>query len=256
MKKLRLPILVLAFWFALGLRPSFAAPDEYDDSQSHPLRILAYLVHPAAFVLEWTVFRPFHFLVSGAEPLEAVFGHKPHPPVLAEPAPDYDYGMPRRVPLKPTQMNRLPGSVKPAAESGAEKVKTAELPVQKPVTKEVPKIVELERFILPEFAFRFDSAELTDFGKAEIYHAAQKLKDKSDIVIAIGGHTDNLASEPYDQQLGMRRTQTIIKELVALGIDPARMSIARDRTGKPSVNQDTDRERAVNRPLELHVRAH
>jgi hypothetical protein len=85
MKRSRTALLVLAIWVALGARPSFSAWDEYDDSQSHPLRILAYLVHPAAFLVEWTVFRPFHFLVSATEAQEAIFGHTPHPQVLSHP---------------------------------------------------------------------------------------------------------------------------------------------------------------------------
>lgn len=54
-----------------------AVPDEYDDSQSHPLRVAAYLVHPIGYALEWAIFRPFHWLVSrnGAD---EVFGHQPH----------------------------------------------------------------------------------------------------------------------------------------------------------------------------------
>lgn len=253
MKMSRLAILVLALWFALGLKPSLAAPDEYDDSQSHPLRVLAYLVHPAAFLLEWTVFRPFHFVVSGSEPLEAFFGHRPHPPILAGPTPAHDYGMPKKVPVKPAEMNAPP--VKSAAPEPAEKVRIVEVPVEKLVVKEVPKIVEVERYILPEIAFRFDSSELTELGKGEVYLTAQKLKEKSDIVIAIEGHTDNVGTEEYNQRLGMRRAEVVMKELAALGIDPARMAIASQGKNKPLIEQETDWARAVNRRVELHVRA-
>jgi len=51
--------------------------DDYDDSQSHPLRILAYLVHPVGYSLEWLVTRPFHELVAQPD-LEPVFGHTSH----------------------------------------------------------------------------------------------------------------------------------------------------------------------------------
>lgn len=54
---------------------SLAAPDVYDESQSHPLRVAAYLAYPFAYAIEWIVFRPFHFLVSS---YPEVFGHKPH----------------------------------------------------------------------------------------------------------------------------------------------------------------------------------
>lgn len=253
MKTLRLSIFVVALWFALGPKPSLAAPDEYDDSQSHPLRILAYLVHPAAFVIEWTVFRPFHYLVSATEPLEAVFGHRPHPPVLGEPAPAYDYGVPKRAPMKPTRINPAPATS--VQEPAAETVRIVEVPVEKLVVKEVSKTVEVEKFILPEIAFRFDSAELTELGKGEVYLAAQRLKEKSDIVIAIEGHTDSIGPEEYNQRLGMRRAETVMKELGGLGVDPGRMSVASQGKNKPLIEQETDWARAVNRRVELHVRA-
>lgn len=56
---------------------ALAAPDDYDDTQSHPLRIAAYLIYPIGYTLEWLVFRPFHYLVSRPA-LEPVFGHRPH----------------------------------------------------------------------------------------------------------------------------------------------------------------------------------
>jgi hypothetical protein len=62
---------------AVTAGPAAAMPDEYDDTQSHPLRVAAYLVYPIGFTAEWLVFRPFHYLISRPY-LEAVFGHFPH----------------------------------------------------------------------------------------------------------------------------------------------------------------------------------
>jgi hypothetical protein len=57
---------------------SFAAgADDYDDSQSHPLRLAAYLIHPVGYTLEWLVTRPFHELVAQPD-LAPVFGHTSH----------------------------------------------------------------------------------------------------------------------------------------------------------------------------------
>jgi hypothetical protein len=53
------------------------AHDAYDDSESHPLRLVAYAVHPAGWLAEWLVARPVHFLVSQPQ-LEPIFGHVPH----------------------------------------------------------------------------------------------------------------------------------------------------------------------------------
>jgi hypothetical protein len=89
MKTLRL-LLIGSVLLTLASKPVFAYPDEYDDSQSNPFRIAAYLVHPVGWLAEWLIYRPFHFLVSATEPQEAFFGHRPHPPVLAAPMPTGD----------------------------------------------------------------------------------------------------------------------------------------------------------------------
>jgi hypothetical protein len=71
-------LLALAFGGALLLAGSTArAHDAYDDSQSHPLRLLAYAVNPAGYAVEWLALRPLHFVVSHPQ-LERVFGHGPH----------------------------------------------------------------------------------------------------------------------------------------------------------------------------------
>ena len=54
--------------------------DEYDDSQSNPLRVAAYLLSPVGLGLEYAIFRPFHWLISRNETDEKVFGHTPHGP--------------------------------------------------------------------------------------------------------------------------------------------------------------------------------
>jgi len=49
-----------------------AVEDDYDDTQSHPLRVAAYLAYPIGFTAEWLVLRPFHYLISRPS-LESVF---------------------------------------------------------------------------------------------------------------------------------------------------------------------------------------
>lgn len=51
--------------------------DAYDDSQANPLRILAYIIHPVGYTLEWLVTRPFHEVVAQPD-LEPIFGHDSH----------------------------------------------------------------------------------------------------------------------------------------------------------------------------------
>jgi outer membrane protein OmpA-like peptidoglycan-associated protein len=252
MKSLRFVALVLALSLALGSKPGMAEPDEYDDSQSNPFRVAAYLLHPAGFILEWIVFRPLHFLVSSTEPLEAFFGHRPHPPVISEPRPYPYYGTSPKVPLK--QPSPPPAKVTAAPEPPKEVVRVVEVPVERIVVKEVPKIVEVERLVIPHVAFHFDSADLTELGRGEIYLAAQRLKEKSNMTIAIEGHTDDVGGSQYNEKLGMRRAETVMKELASLGVDPARMSAASLGETKPLIGQETGWARAVNRRVEFQVK--
>jgi len=261
MKNLRSLVLVLALCFSFGLKPVFAAPDQYDDSQSNPFRILAYLMYPAAFVTEWVIARPFHWFVSATPAQEAFFGHVPHPPVLADQMPYTNYGLSGQA-APPMEVNPGPP---PVAEAAPEKVKVVEVPVEKVVVKEVPKVVEVpkivevekvvEKVVFPTVAFQFDSAELTDLGKGQVYLTSQRLKEKSDMKIVIDGYTDNVGSDDYNQKLGMRRAQTVMNELAKLGIDRSRMSAASEGETKPLISQDNSWARAVNRRVEVQVKA-
>lgn len=247
-------VLSILFFFILGTTPSFAAPDEYDDSQSNPLRVVAYLVHPAALLVEWTVFRPLHWLVSATEPQEEIFGHTPHPPLFAEPQPELNYGMPKKVPMEPMDAPKPKEQTRATQGPTTERVRVVEVPVEKVVYKEVPKIVEVEKIVFPDVAFRFDSAELTDLGKGKVYLAAQKLKEKNDIAVMIEGNTDDVGSEAYNQRLGLRRARAVMAELRAQGIDAGRISAATQGERKPLINQSTPWARAVNRRVEFRVR--
>jgi OOP family OmpA-OmpF porin len=147
-----------------------------------------------------------------------------------------------------------PARTSAAPEPPKEVVRLVEVPVEKIVVKEVPKIVEIERIVFPAIAFRFDSAELTDLGKGEVYLAAQRLKAKANVTIAIEGHTDDVGNSEYNEKLGMRRAETVMKELASLGVDPGRMSAASVGEAKPLIGQDTGWARAVNRRVEFQVK--
>lgn len=247
----RSSLLALALVVALQTTAP-AASDQYDDSQSHPLRVAAYLLHPVGWLAEWLVYRPFHWMVSASEPQEAFFGHRSHPPVLAEPQPAHDYGVPQRVP-PPAPARRSEAKITSQAPI-AETVKIVDRPVERIVVKEVPKVVEVEKVVFPAVAFRFDSAELTDLGKGQVYLAAQRLKEKHDVTIVIEGHTDKAGSEDYNRRLGQRRAQVVMNELSSQGIDPSRMSAASVGESAPLIDQENQWARAVNRRVEFQVR--
>ena len=65
---------LLVALFLLGAGP--AAAESYDSKRSgHPLRVLAYIVHPIGVILDTLIFRPFHWLGS-KEPVKTLVGQE------------------------------------------------------------------------------------------------------------------------------------------------------------------------------------
>ncbi len=68
-----------------------AGYDDYDDyTDSHPLRIVAYALHPIGYTIEWLALRPLHAVLSQPE-LQPIFGTDPYGPGFR------DYGITQQV---------------------------------------------------------------------------------------------------------------------------------------------------------------
>ena len=81
MRKGRIRRRCLAALLTCGMLLGSASPvlaDEYDPQEAgHPLRLIAYALHPVGVVLDLLLVRPAHWLVSH-EPLAELFGHEPY----------------------------------------------------------------------------------------------------------------------------------------------------------------------------------
>jgi len=170
--------------------------------------------------------------------------------MFTDPPPSYGFGVSRRDPMKETAPPKKVATQEPTAEI----VTVQEVTVEKTVVKEVPKIVEVERVVFPDIAFRFDSTDLTELGKGKTYLVAQKLKERPDLGVVIEGHADYIGSEEYNTKLGLRRAERVKEELRQIGIDPGRLSVASQGESNPVIDQQTDWARAVNRRVEFKVR--
>ena len=62
--------------FLVGASAAPVAADDFDSTHAgHPLRIVAYVLHPIGVAIEYLILRPAHWLVS-QEPMETLFGHE------------------------------------------------------------------------------------------------------------------------------------------------------------------------------------
>jgi hypothetical protein len=77
----------LSLAFVLSLASPVTA-DEYDASNAgHPVRMVAYLLHPVGVLIDYVLLRPAHWLVS-SEPMKTIFGHKGSTPSTHEHDPE------------------------------------------------------------------------------------------------------------------------------------------------------------------------
>ena len=70
-----LAVLLLSI-FLLSVTATPALSDDYDRAMAgHPLRIVAYVLHPVGVAIDFLILRPAHWLVSH-EPMQTLFGHE------------------------------------------------------------------------------------------------------------------------------------------------------------------------------------
>jgi hypothetical protein len=74
MRGMRMAVLGAALLGALALATPAAADEYSSETAGHPLRILAYVLHPVGVALDYLVMRPAHW-VGSQEPFQTIFGH-------------------------------------------------------------------------------------------------------------------------------------------------------------------------------------
>ena len=74
--KIRKGIAITLLAAALSVGATSARADRYNPAESaHPLRIVAYALHPVGVLIDTLIFRPAHWFVH-QEPMATLFGHR------------------------------------------------------------------------------------------------------------------------------------------------------------------------------------
>lgn len=129
-----------------------------------------------------------------------------------------------------------------------EPVEPAPVPAE-PVEPVAPKPV-----LLRGVNFDLDSARLTANAKIILDTVAETLLDAPDAKFTIAGHTDNTASEAYNQALSERRAAAVARYLQEQGVAATRMDTRGFGETQPVASNDTAQGRARNRRVELELR--
>ena len=83
---------------------------------------------------------------------------------------------------------------------------------------------------------------------------AATLRDNPNTIVCVIGYTDSTGSDQYNQDLSVRRAQSVTNFLTAKGISGARLTAAGLGEGFPVASNDTESGRAQNRRVEMYVR--
>ena len=217
-----------------GLSTYHSAP-RYRESESHPLRVLAYIVHPVGWVAREILFRPLSYFASSTETTRSVMGYR-------EP---FDYRQPECF----TADDSTPDcrSLSPFNYDNAAPVAPVEAA---PAAVVAPAEAQV---YFPNVGFDFDKRTLNDLGRGRVHEIAKTLSSEGAVKVVLQGHTDYMGSDAYNEKLGLDRAEAVRTELVALGVSADRLSTVTFGESQPIFAEQEDWARAVNRRVEVHV---
>ena len=211
---------------------NYHRPPRYRESESHPLRTLAYLVHPGGWLLREVVYRPWSAFAASTKFTRSFFGYR-EPFDFRETICYHDAGeIPDCREVSP--YTKIGGTY--AGDGG----------------DDLGSMMQEERQVFfPDVNFEFDKANLTGLGKGRVRQIAQLLASVPSLEVVVEGHADNRGTDGYNSSLGNRRAKTVISELIELGIDPARLSPISLGETRPIFSENEEWAHAVNRRVQF-----
>jgi len=99
--------------------------------------------------------------------------------------------------------------------------------------------------------FGFDEAEVSDASKVVLDTAVETIAGCKELRLKVGGHTDSIGTEAYNEGLSERRARAVRDYLVSRGIDRDRTSAQGFGKSQPIASNDSSDGRARNRRVEL-----
>lgn len=197
----------------------------YRESESHPLRVLAYIVHPIGWVLREVIFRPLSYFASSTPETRMVMGYRePHdtyrPSCFAAGSDVTDCRQ-----VAPFNYDR----------SG--------------------NTASLKRNVVyfPDVNFDFNNRSLNPAGKQKAEMVAKMLRDGQPVDVELQGHADTRGSDEYNQKLGMDRANAVKASLVSMGVPSEHLYTVSFGERKPLFQENEEWAHAANRRVEVQL---
>ncbi len=114
---------------------------------------------------------------------------------------------------------------------------------------------DLLRVSMPQdILFAVDSTEIGPALRGDLTALATNLNQYPDTTAEIIGHTDNTGEAAYNQNLSVRRAQTVSNVLVANGVAAYRLTATGQGENNPIASNLTEEGRAQNRRVDIVIR--
>ena len=203
----------------------------YRESESHPLRVIAYALHPVGWVLREVIFRPLSYFASSTPETKAIMGYR-EPYDFRQPSCfSRNQGTPDCRQISPFNYDSNVGKV---VEGGGE-------------------VSQQQALYFPDTNFDFNKRTLNPAGKDKVKVAADILRREGYLKVVLEGHTDSRGSESYNQKLGLDRAEAVKNELVAQGIPVDTVSTISFGETRPLFTEKEDWAYEANRRVHVRV---
>lgn len=131
---------------------------------------------------------------------------------------------------------------------------TEEKKIDRAVVAEMAKeLKETKKLILYGINFKNNSVEIQEGSQSVLNQVVQILSENASLNIRVEGHTDDVGSDSYNQELSDKRALSVKAYLVEVGkINESRITTIGLGESKPIANNATEMGKAANRRVEIH----
>jgi OOP family OmpA-OmpF porin len=116
------------------------------------------------------------------------------------------------------------------------------------------KEITEKAYVLSHVLYANDMYELLEQSKKDIDTTLLLfLNENPDMIVEISSHTDNQASDSYNNKLSQKRAEGVTKYLISKGIKPERLQSHGYGETRPVADNKTEEGRALNRRTEFKI---
>lgn len=114
-------------------------------------------------------------------------------------------------------------------------------------------LAEGKEIVLKNVFFEVDKYDLLDESETELSSFSEFLKDNSNLIIEISGHTDSTGTETHNIELSKNRAKSVYQFLISQGIEKNRLSYKGYGSSQPIAKNNSPEGRALNRRTQFKV---